>query len=207
MTTEFFTTGRLLKQSLGDILPVMERADIPALGAAHIHMTSEGVWLTATDRFVIVRTKVYGGVDTLPESHFTAEISFSVAKMLSGIRDVADVVITPDVITVDKDADFTLDSPSNLWGKVLPLLASNLRGEGEQKAWADCGMNGELLRHIEKIYFEPQGEQTTRRFADLSGRVVGIQMPMRWDEACYADRFMEAAKSIEEITTIKEVTS
>ena len=205
MTTEFFTTGLLLKQSLGDILPVMERADMPALGAAHIQATSEGVWLTATDRYVIVRTKVYGGVDTLPESPFTAEISFAVAKMLSEIRDVADVVITPDVITVDRDADFTLDPPSNLWGKVLPLFVSNLRGEGGRKAWADCGMNGDFLRHIEKIYFEPQGEQATRRFADLSGRVVGIQMPMRWDRDGYEPRFFDAAEAIEQITTIKEV--
>lgn len=180
----------------------MKRADIPALGVAHLQATSKGVWLTATDRYVMVRTHVYGGVDTLPESPFTAEISFAVAKMLSEIRDVAEVVITPDVITVDRDADFTLDSPSNLWGKVLPMFASNLRGEGERKAWTDCGMNGELLRHIEEVHFEPQGDQATRRFADLSGRVVGIQMPTRWDENLYEDRFFDAAKTIEEITTI-----
>lgn len=162
-------------RSLADILPVLKRAKSQSLNlaTARIDVTENGVFITVTDRYVLVVTKIDGEVENYTQPVTVCLPIEDVEVWKAAKTGVSDVKIEPDGVTVGRLhlQHIDLEYPS------VFVLFKRVFNNDAQPAGDENTFDVTRVKHIKNV-------QAIGRFDGMwafaaEDRVFGIQTPVK----------------------------
>lgn len=166
-------------RSLADILPVLKRAKSQAaqLATVRVDVNENGVFLTATDRYVLVVSKIAGTVEDYTQPVTTYLPIEDVEVWKAAKAGVSSVEIGPDGVTVGRLhlQHIDLDYPS------VFALFKRVFDNDAQPAGDEDAFDVSRVKHIKDVSAIGRFDRIWAFAAE--GRVFGIQTPRkaRWD--------------------------
>ena len=185
--TEITITGRELKASIADVLPVMKNSRkqlIETIAKALVISDGRRVKFQSTDRFIVVESQFYErgeNDDALPEFRFLADIPSVEALKTVGMTDLV-------TVTAEGFGSGRINVPAEdaaEWPALYKLMDETWNDPNYFK-WEDDGglfydaFRPELVKHIKDVLILPRRNGTGRPSRIYAkDRVRGVIMPTR----------------------------
>lgn len=166
-------------RSLADILPVLKRAKSQAaqLATVRVDVNENGVFLTATDRYVLVVSKIAGAVEDYTQPVTTCLPIEDVEVWKAAKAGVSSVEIGPGGLCVGRLQLQAIDSE---FPSVFVLL-KRVFGNDAQPAGGEDAFDVSRVKHIKDVRAIGRFDRIWAFAAE--DRVFGIQPPVKthWD--------------------------